>query len=449
MRRIHYSIAAILITIRIGVAAAAEPSPATEITFNKHIAPIVFQQCAGCHHAGEVAPFPLLSYEDVRKRAKQIATVTNDRYMPPWKAIPGHGQFVGERRLKQTEVDLIHQWAGQGAKEGDARDLPPVPQFRDGWKLGQPDIVITMPDPYTIPADGPDIYRNFVFDVTVPEGKYLKAAEYRPGNRRVVHHAALALDMDGKARKQDEADPEPGSKGSLTIPGQLLPGSLSVWAPGRDPMPLPDGLSMPWKVGVGLILQLHLHPSGKPETEQSSIGLYLTDEPPHRAMADMTLIARKIDIPPGEKEYRSRDEFTLPIEMEMLGIFPHMHLIGREFKVTAQPPGKEPFSLLWINDWDFKWQSFYQCSAPVKLPAGTQIVLETIHDNSADNVRNPNNPPQRVTFGEQTTNEMSVAILQLMPAADADMPKLFAEQRKRILGAITSPTGPQNPSVSR
>jgi len=294
-----------------------------------------------------------------------------------------------------------------------------------------------MSEPYAVPAEGRDVYRNFVFDVSIPEGKYLKAAEYRPGNRRIVHHAALSMDIDGKSRQKDEADPEPGFAGN-SIQGQLLPGSLSAWTPGRDALPLPDGFSLPWKPGVGLVLQLHLHPNGKPETEQSSIGLYLTDEPPQRSMVDMWLIYKKIDISPGEKEYRSRDEFTLPIDMEAFGIFPHMHMIGRDFKVTAQPPEGEPISLLWIDDWDFNWQSCYQYDAPMKLPAGTKIVMETVHDNSAENIRNPSSPPRRVKWGEQTTDEMSIAMLQLVPVNEDDMPKLREAQGRRIIGGITA-----------
>jgi len=411
---------------------------AEAVTFNKHIAPLVFQNCAGCHRPGEVAPFSLLSYADVSKRAKQIGEVTKSHFMPPWKSVDGHGRFAGERRLSAEQIELIGRWVEQGTVEGDAKDLPQPPEFKDGWKLGPPDIVLTMPEPYEIPADGPDIYRNFVFDVKIPEGKYLKAAEYRPGNRKIVHHAALAIDIDGRARREDEADPLPGSKGSLSIPGRLLPGSLSAWPPGRDAAPLPEGISFPWHPGAALMLQLHLHPSGKPESEQSTVGLYLTDQPPQRSMADLALIARKIDIPPGEKEYRSRDEFTLPIAMQVLGLFPHMHLIGKDIKLTAHPPEGEPFSLLWIDDWDFNWQGFYECAAPVKLPAGTRVVLETVHDNSAENFRNPFNPPQRITYGEQTSNEMSAAIVQLVPDKDEELPQLREKLRGRVIGTIVA-----------
>ena len=419
-------------------AGAAELPSAVTVTFNKDIAPLVFQHCSACHHPGEVAPFSLLNYDDVKKRAKQIQEVTKQGFMPPWKGVAGHGRFIDERRLAPAEIELIARWVELGAAEGSPGDLPPAPKFAEGWKLGKPDIVVTMPEPYAVPADGPDIYRNFVFALTIPEGKYIKAAEFRPGNRRIVHHAVLAIDVAGKGKKDDEADPLPGYKGSLNFPGPLFPGSLSAWTPGRDPLPLPDGLSLPWKAGAGFILQLHLHPSGKPESEQTSVGFYLTDEPPQRAMVDMTLINRQIDIPAGEREYKRRDEFTLPIDMELRGLFPHMHLIGRDFKLTAQPPGGEAISLLWINDWDFNWQNYYEYRAPVRLPAGTQVVMETIHDNSADNFRNPNQPPQRVTWGEETTNEMSAAILQFVPVDDAELPKLMEQQRKRIISAITA-----------
>jgi mono/diheme cytochrome c family protein len=422
-------------------ALAAEPADSSgpaEVTFNKHIAPIVFGHCASCHRLGEVAPFSLLSYDDARRRAKQIKVVTASGYMPPWKSVKGHGRFVGERRLSPEQIDLIARWADAGAPEGQAGDLPAAPKFADGWKLGPPDIVLTMPEPYSIPAEGPDIYRNFVLSLEVPEGKYIKAVEYRPGNRRVVHHAVCAIEPTGVARKQDEADPEPGFPGSLALPGQLFPGSLAAWTPGRDPLPLPDGLSLPWKAGADLLFQLHLHPSGKPEQEQSQIGLYLTDEPPRRSMVDLLFIDRKIDIPPGERNYRTRDELTLPIEVEAYGIFPHLHMIGREIKITAHPPEGEPFSLLWIDDWDFNWQNFYQYDPPVKLAAGTRLVMDAVHDNSADNFRNPSNPPQRVVWGEQTTDEMSAAVLQLVPVAEADLPKLVAAHRRRILGGITA-----------
>jgi hypothetical protein len=439
MKRFCYLGWLVCLTLRCLITQAADPSPSQEpITFNRDIAPIVFEHCASCHRPGEVAPFSLLTYSDLKKRAPQIAQVTSSRFMPPWKSVEGHGRFIAERRLTNSQIDLIGRWASQGAIEGELRDLPATPRFTDDWKLGQPDIVVTMPEPFSVPAEGADVYQNFVLSLEIPTGKYIKALEYRPSNRRVVHHALFASDSSGKSRKDDAADPQPGFQGSLNIPGRLFPGSLSAWAPGREARPLPDGLSMPWKNGTDLVLQLHLHPSGKPESEQSSLGLFLTDEPPQRSMIDVMMLDNKIDIPPGEAAYRTRDEFSVPVEMEVLALFPHMHMIGRDFRITAIPPDADPFSLIWINDWDFNWQSLYQCEPPVRLPAGTKVVLEAIHDNSAANVRNPNNPPQRVTFGEQTSNEMTAALIQFVPVNESDLAKMIEPNKRRIVSSITA-----------
>ncbi len=436
MKAISFS-TALIVLLALRFASAADALPTSEpLTFNKHIAPLVFEHCASCHRPGEVAPFSLLTYSDVKKRAGQIAELTASRLMPPWKSVEGHGRFIGERRLSQDQIDLIARWVSQGSAEGDARDLPVAPKFNDSWALGQPDIVLTMPEPYPVPADGPDVYRNFILNLEIPPGKYIKALEYRPSNRRVVHHALFASDASGKARKDDAADPLPGFQGSLNIPGRLFPGSMSAWAPGREARPLPDNISMPWKNGTDLILQLHLHPSGKPEVEQSTVGFFLTDEPPGRSMVDVMLLDNKIDIPPGEAAFRTRDEFSVPVEMEVLALFPHMHLIGRDFRITAIPPASDPFDLIWINDWDFNWQSLYQCEPSVRLPAGTKIVLEALHDNSSANIRNPNNPPRRVTFGEETSNEMTAALVQLVPVQESDLTKMTDANKRRIVSAI-------------
>ncbi len=415
---------------------AASPSP---VTYTHDIAPLMFKHCASCHRPGEVAPFPLLTYDNVKKRGRLIATVTYDRQMPPWKGHADHGPFIGERRLSDEQIALIATWVAAGMPEGNKQDLPPTPQYPEGWKLGTPDIVLTMPEAYDIPAEGADIYRNFVLPLELPAGKYIRAVEYRPSNRLVVHYAVFSADATDRCRQADAEDPAPGFRGNLAPPGRMLPGSLSVWVPGRDALPLPDGFSFPWVSGADLIIQLHLHPSGKPETERSTIGFHLTDKPPQRTMVDLIMIDKKIDIPPGERSFRTRAEYTLPAEMDVYGIFPHMHLIGREIKITAVPPEGSPQPLLWIEDWDFNWQSYYQFVKPTRLTAGTKLVLEAVHDNSADNIRNPFQPPQRITWGEQTTNEMSAAFLQLVPVDETSFAQLTAGQRKGLTAGIAGP----------
>ncbi|MBS0209248.1 MAG: EF-hand domain-containing protein [Planctomycetes bacterium] len=408
------------------------------VTFNEDIAPLVWKHCAHCHRPGEVAPFPLLSYHDVSKRAEQIVDVCERRSMPPWKPINGHGQFANGRQLADAELALLKQWVESGLVEGDAAQQSSPPTFASGWQLGTPDQIITMTEAAQVAADGRDLYLNVLLPVEVPAGQYIKAIEFRPGNRRVVHHAVLFYDTSGKARERDEADPRYGFE-AVSPPGRFLPGALAIWTPGRNAMPLPEGLSMPWPAKADLVLNLHLHPSGKPESEQSSIGIHFTSEPPRRTMVDVTLIDTRIDIAPGEARYETSDSCVLPIDLEVLTIFPHMHMIGKQMNVTATLPDGTVRSLLRIDDWDFNWQDLYEYAPPIRLPKGTKIEMTGVHDNSADNPRNPSAPPERVRWGEQTRNEMSIAFLNLTPVDERDLVKANTEKIKKKFRAAIVP----------
>ncbi len=388
------------------------PRPKGSVTFAKDIAPLVFEHCAPCHRPGEVAPFPLLTYRDVRKRVRQVVAVTADRLMPPWPPSDTPGTFRDERRLTADQIGLLRQWADEGAAEGDPADLPPTPHFPTGWRLGEPDLVVTLPEPFPVPPDGPDLYRNFVLPLDVPAGKYVRAVEFRPGNRRVVHHAVLSVDPTGRLRSRCGKDGEPGFA-QVAIAGSLLPGSAGFWVPGKVNRPLPDGVAVAWPKGADFVLQLHLHPSGKPEVERSAVGFYLTDKPPTRALTGLVLMDRKIDIPPGERAYRTRATKVLTADAEVYGIFPHMHLLGKEVRVTAVLPDGGRKCLLRIDRWDFNRQNYYEYAEPVRLPKGTVVVMENTHDNSADNPSNPNRPPKRIIGGDQTTEEMSVVLLHV------------------------------------
>jgi mono/diheme cytochrome c family protein len=424
-----------------------EKPAAGAVTFNKHIAPLLFERCAGCHRPGEVAPFSLLTYRDVSKRAEQIQNVTEQHIMPPWKPVTGHGEFSNGRRLTAEEIALIKKWVDGGVVEGQAADLPQSPKFASGWQLGPPDLVVTMSEPVEVPAAGRDVYQNVLLPLEVPLGKYIKAAEFRPSNRRVVHHAVLFYDTSGKSRERDAADPAPGFS-AVTPPGRFLPGTLAIWTPGRNPLPLPSGLSMPWPRNADLVLNLHLHPSGKGESEQSSIGFYFTDEPPQRSLLDVALIDTNIDIAPGDKAFRTKDNCVLPIDMELLSIFPHMHMIGKDMKVTATFPDGTMRPLLWIDDWNFNWQDMYEYSKPVHLPKGTKLVMEGMHDNSADNPFNPKNPPDRVRWGEQTFNEMSIAFLNLTASQESDMSQLAGQPQAKGLRGVRVAIVPDSTKVA-
>ncbi|MDB5295770.1 MAG: hypothetical protein JWO31_1753 [Phycisphaerales bacterium] len=395
--------------------------PGKSATFTRDVAPILFENCAGCHRPGEVAPFPLLSYADAKRRAGQIAEVTGSRFMPPWLPTAGHGEFTGDRRLSEAQVATLKAWADAGAPEGDRKDLPPTPKFTEGWALGEPDLVVKMPDKYELVAEGRDVFRVFVLPLGLDADKYVTAVDYRPANRKIVHHALLFTDGTGTARKLDEADPGVGyGRGGGGV-GFQPSGGLGGWAPGVTPRHLPDGTARLLRKGSDLVVQVHFHPSGKVEHEQSTVGLYFAKKEPQRLALSLPKSFRRalLDVAPGQKGFTLSDTFTLPIEANVIGIFPHAHLLCNEIKVDATLPDGTVKPLIWIKDWDWNWQDEFLYKEPFRLPAGTKVEQKYVFDNSADNPRNPNVPPKRVTWGEQTADEMAITFFMITAPKDA------------------------------
>ena len=386
-------------------------------TYNKDIAPILYKNCAGCHRPGEVAPFSLLTYADTAKRAALIATVTKARVMPPWKAEPGHGEFQDARRLTDEQIVLLQQWAGNGAPEGDAADRPTPPAFASGWQLGPPDRVLTATAKYSVPPDGPDQFRCFVIPLNLDEDAYVGAMEFRADDRRTVHHALVFIDPNGQGRKL-AAGSKDGGYTCFGSPG-FAAGLMGGWAPGQLPSKPVPGYAITLRKGSDLVLQIHYHPSGKPAEDQSSLGLFFTD-PPTKGRTVVLVGTNKIDIPPGDSHYVVRASVTMPADGAVLRITPHAHYVCKDMKVDAYLPDGSVTPLIWIKDWDFNWQGSYTYATPVKLPKGTRVELQYTYDNSADNVRNPAHPPVRVTYGEQTTNEMGLAFLSIAVPTPAD-----------------------------
>ena len=419
---------------------AYAPHAKGTLTFTKDIAPVVFNNCSACHRPGEVAPFSLLNFMDVKKHAKQIADITSTRVMPPWKAEPGHGEFMDMRRLTNEQIGMIGQWVDEGCAEGKPEDLPALPKFTDGWTLGEPDLILKVPEAYTLKADGRDELRCFVIPIPIAENKFVRAIEFRPGNRKVVHHAILYLDGSGAARKKDEADPKPGYA-SLAGPGIIPSGSLGGWAPGSFPHFLPDGIARNLKKGNDLVLQIHYHPDGKEEVDQSSVGLYFSKDTNNRVLMGLPMFNRKIDIPAGEKNYVIKDSITVPVDVEAIGIVPHAHYLAKDMRVDATLPDGKKIPLLWISDWDFNWQDQYLYKNKIKLPKDTKIDLTYVYDNSADNIHNPSSPPKRVHFGEQTTDEMALLVIQVVPERKEDALILLASLGRRFLSGFAGNPG--------
>jgi len=388
------------------------------LTFNRDIAPIIFHSCSTCHHPGEAAPFSLLTYADVKKHARQIVYATRSRVMPPWLPEPQEIRFADELRLNESEIGLISQWVEQGAVEGNPSDLPPQPEFAEGWRLGNPDLILTASKPFMLPASGTDTYWNFVFPVPIQGTKWVKAVEIRPGDKRYVHHANILVDRTGASRSR-ESEPGAGFGGmEIRIESQVFdPDShLLFWKPGSVPYVEPDGMEMRLDKGTDLILNTHLQPSGKQEAIQPSIGLYFGSRPATKFPMLLQLEKDvKLDIPAGEKSFQVSDDFTLPVDVDLMAIYPHAHYLGRDLQAYATLPDGRKETLIHIPQWNLNWQAVYRYAQPVRLPAGTNISLRYSYDNSDQNPMNPNHPPVRVHGGNRSSDEMCHLWLQVLP----------------------------------
>src|SRR5215472_3825050 len=427
--------AAALIALAISALASAPPLGAQSLTptFTKDIAPIIFANCSSCHRPGGSASFSLLSYADVKSRAHLVASATARRFMPPWKPEPGAGEFVGVRRLSDTQIATIQKWVDDGTPEGDAASLPPAPQFNSDWRLGPPDLVLTMDRPYTLRAGGDDMYRHFVIRIPIPAERYVKAWEFRPGNPRVVHHATMEIDRTGESRRLDEQDPEPGYEGLIAHSVAAPDGYFLDWAPGHTPYTAPAGMAIPLQPGSDLVLMLHLRPSGKSESVQASVALYFADLPPTRVPALLRLTRQDLDIPAGEKSFVVTSSYVLPVAVDLVTVQPHAHYLARQIESAATLPDGTTKRLLSITNWDFNWQGVYRYVTPVSLPAGTTVTMRWTYDNSAENPFNPNSPPRRVTFGQRTSDEMSELWFQVVPASQKDRAVFTRDLRARLI----------------
>jgi tetratricopeptide (TPR) repeat protein/mono/diheme cytochrome c family protein len=428
-----------LVVTTIAVSTAATERFSQQVTFNKQIAPILFANCAACHHVGGAGPFGLVEYQEVKKRARQIVTVTASRYMPPWLPEPGYGDFADARRLSDEQIETIRRWVEQGMIEGDKSDLPPAPGFpapdKDAWQLGQPDLIVEMPQPYTLPAETTDVFRNFVIPLPITKTRYVKAVEFLPGDKKIFHHANILVDRTGGARRRDEQDSEIGFDGmDVAIESESFdPDShFLFWKPGSAPWVEPDGLAWIAAPGTDLVLNLHMQPSGKPETIKARVGLYFTDRPPSKFPMLLQLEHDgAIDIPPGKRDFVITDDFKLPMDVDALAVYPHAHYIGKDLQALATLPDGTKKPLVWIKDWDLNWQAVYRYERPVFLPAGTVISMRFTYDNSAANPRNPNNPPKRVLTGDKATDEMGHLWLQVLPRSQDDARMVLQEALMR------------------
>ena len=402
-------------------------------TFAKDVAPVIFEACSSCHRPGGPGPFSLLTHDEVRRHATQIVEVTKTRFMPPWKADAENGPFVGQRRLTDREIALIEAWVEAGAPAGDTRDTPKAPSRTDGWQLGTPDLVVTIPAPFSLQAESTDVFRIFAIPLPVDRARYVRGIEFLPGNARVVHHANIRLDYTPSTRTLDVADPKPGYDGLMPRTAVYPDGHFLGWTPGQLAPLVPSTFAWTLRPGADLVVQLHLQPSGAVESVLPKIGFYFSEEPPTRTPAILRLGSQGIEMPPGTQQYTIKDSYVLPVDVDLQAVQPHAHYRARDVRGTATLPDGSVKELIHIKEWDFRWQHVYRFESPLALPKGTRLAMEYVYDNSETNPRNPDRPPRRVFWGQRTVDEMGDLWFQLLPRKASDLTALNNETQRKML----------------
>ena len=436
---------------------AANQSPDRVVTFNKDVAPILFEHCASCHRPIDAkatsvqtsastptrpagtpsdplcvagAPFSLLDYPSAKTHASEISEATATRAMPPW--LPDADvRFAHERRLTEAQIATIQRWVEGGAPEGDANDRPAPPKWPDGWQLGTPDLVVTMPESYTLAARGGDVFRNFVFPVPAAPPRYVRAIEFRADNPRVLHHANVAVDPARVARRLDRADAGPGF---AAMPDDQVQ-NVYGWSPGRVPVLEPVDTAWTLEEGSDLAVQLHMVPTGSTEVVKPTIGLYFSSTPPTRTPVVIKLESKSIDIPAGDAAYVIEDQYVLPADVDAISVYPHAHYLATEMKGVAALPNGTQVPLLSIAQWNIKWQDQYRFASPLFLPKGTTVRMRFVYDNSDRNTNNPARPARPVRWGPTSTDEMGALWLEVIPRKAEDVGLLEADQNTRALRA--------------
>ncbi len=405
-----------------------------DVTYHREIEPILRANCVSCHRPGDIGPFLLEDYADARRRSKMIALVTEDRTMPPWHAVPGIGSFRDEHTLGEREIQALATWARTGAKEGDPdMRLPnPANERTSAWRLGEPDYVVEMPVDFEIPAQGEDVYRYFVIPSELLRDEAIVAVDFRPGDPSVVHHAILYQDFSGWGREMDAAVDGPGFGvfGEYEDAGDLDDKMMEMvtvtgWAPGAEARRYSPGLGQLLEAGGDFLLEIHYHLSGKRTSDRSQVGLYFAKQPVERYVESLVIGTEDIDIPAGESQYRRRVWMKVPTDLELIDLSPHMHYLGTNVEVNLTRPDGTVEPLLAIDGWDFRWQGSYVYREPVRLPKGSRIDATFLFDNSEANPANPSAPPIRVAEGWQTTDEMCLLYLTVVPDDPRQMEAVY------------------------
>lgn len=377
------------VKVRTPPAESRPPVEVGDVTYSADVSPILRDRCQSCHRPGQVAPFSLLTYEQARRRAAAIREAVADRQMPPWHADPRYGHFANDRSLSARDRAVLLAWVDQGAPAGPPSTGPLPPPYSDGWTIGAPDLVFEMPAPYAVPAEGTVNYRRFRVPSGFAEDRWVSAAEARAGDKAVVHHIGVYVD--------DPAHPA----------ARNMKPAVAVYFPGEHASIFPEGTARRIPTGSTLVFEVHYTPIGVPRTDRSSLGLIFAKGPVRHEAVTKGIPARDLVIPAGASSHEVRSSTTFDRGAHLLGMMPHMHLRGKDFRFTAVYPDGRREVLLSVPAYDFGWQSLYRLAEPVALPAGTRLECVAHFDNSAANPANPD-PGVAVRWGEQTWDEMMI-----------------------------------------
>jgi len=410
--------AGVTVAVVMATACGGDEAP----TWANGVGELVHSECSVCHNPEGSAPFSLLEHQGAALRVDRILEAVTEGRMPPWLPARDGPAMEGERLLDESQLHTLVSWLEAGAPEGDPDRAPSAPEFPDGWTLGEPDLVLDMPAGYPVPAEGTEIFRNFVLSPDLEGPRWVRAIELRPGNTKVVHHATVRVDPTSSSRLEDARYPLPGFDDMFSRSEARAPGGFFLgWTPGRVASAYPEGMAWQLKPGMDFVVQMHLRPTGDPVEATVAVGIYFTDQPPEEIPLILRLGGQTMNIPPGEANYEVVDEFRVPVAVEALGVYPHAHYLGKTMEAWAETPAGDTVPLLDIPRWDFNWQDAYHYEERIPIPAGSVLKIRYVFDNSAENPLNPFDPPQWCGYGPSSADEMAEFWLQVLPESLDDV----------------------------
>jgi len=411
--------------------AAAPAGGDSSVTYHRDVAPILQRRCQECHRPGEIAPMSLLTYAEARESASRIQEALASETMPPWFADPSVSRFANDPRLTEAEVRTLLSWVNAGAPEGDPRDAPAPRTFEEGWTIGKPELILEMPKPFALPAEGTLEYQYVVIPLGFTEDRWVQAFEIRPGNRAVVHHVRAVLRLPGSPWMTDvpvgEVSPKRGPNATAT--GVMRAGSFGSYTPGRQAVRYPPGRATLIRAGSDLVLELHYTATGKAATDRTRVGFIFAKEPPAEHVRRFSIVNTTFVIPPGDASFQVEAAATLTTDVKLIALHPHMHLRGKASELRMVTPEGETRTLLRVSRYDPAWQLRYDLADELVLRKGTRLEGTFVFDNSSGNPINPD-PTVPVRWGDQTWEEMALGAFEVVVPRGAG-PRVLIDRHNR------------------